>query len=115
MKTIEAIENIDLTREINNLLCYYNLSQQQKDIILQHDFFKNSIGKDPIQQKALLTMLFYRLIVHNVDYVPKNIRLCLVAHGTPIEWLDNVKLNIIPYIIHINLLEKLLTQGLSDV
>lgn len=106
------IEN--LTDEIIKYLRDANVPAAQASVIINSDLF-NKAANSPLElQKSFLILLFYQIIGYTLGDVPWSIRLCLTQSGEPREWLDNIKVNVLRYILDHDILAKINYVHIKD-
>ena len=71
---------------------YINLLENDSDVVLAYKM------NNSIQQRTILSVVVYRLLLSTNRKIPNEVRLSLAAATNTIEWLDAVKLAIIPFL-----------------
>lgn len=102
----ENLENFNLHDEIVKIFMASGVPAEKVAIIITHPDFTKCATMNNEHQKTFLSYFFYRFIAHSIGDVPPSIRLCLHAGGTPSEWLDNFRVNVVRYIIDRKILDK---------
>jgi len=93
-------QTIDLCDELKKELINLNFEESVVSSILNSNKFIEAIGKPSNMQRAILTNLFYTILVNSPVMVPSKIRIALNASTDSIGWLDDYKLVILPFIRH---------------
>jgi hypothetical protein len=95
---------LDLCEELVKTLRQYEFTNEEIGKVTANPLFIDSINKEDKIQKAMLSLMLYRIAVYSNTDVSKNIKLALNATVSSLHWLDNVKLSVIPFIKNNNLL-----------
>lgn len=101
---IEPIKDVDICDEVKKQLIAFEFTEEEQCKILNSDLFIDAENKPSTQQKALITLLLHRVLMYGEKTPPNNIRLALNSSNSVIDWLDNVKLILFPYIKNYSLL-----------
>ncbi len=89
---------ISLTDEVLKLMRKYEFSQPEIDRITSSDLYKEAATKDEDKQRALLKLLFFRVVAYSTAPLTRDVSLALNSTDNTVVWLDNFNLIIIPYI-----------------
>lgn len=102
---MQAIDiRLDLCEELVKTLRSYEFTHEEIGKVTTNPLFIDSINQEDKVQKAMLSLMLYRIAIYSNITVSKNIKLALNASVGSLHWLDNLKLSVIPFIKHNNLL-----------
>jgi len=89
---------VNLCEEILKEMLNLEFSTKAIQVIKDEISNKNIISLNPSVQKVLLTTIFFKVLV-NGDFVPPaEIRLALNSGGSYVDWLQDFKLAILPFL-----------------
>lgn len=94
----ETEVTISVCDEILKTMKRYEFTEEEITNFSTSALFIDSATKSPMMQKAMISLLFFRVITYAEVSPPQVVRLALAASDNLLEWLDNVKLIILPYI-----------------
>ena len=89
---------LDLCKELIFTLQAYEFQPEEIERVTSNPLFIDALNKEDNMQKAILSLMLYRIVVYSTVEVTKNIKLALNATVGSLHWLDNLKLSVIPFI-----------------
>lgn len=95
---------LDLCQELVKTMQAYEFTNEEISQVTTNPLFLDAANKEDKVQRAMLSLMLYRIAVYSNAAVTKNIKLALNASVGSLHWLDNLKLSVIPFIKHNNLL-----------
>lgn len=75
-----------------------NYKQESMSAIVNDRLFKAVLNDHPVKQRANLIVLLQRLFLSQEAQPPRNVTGCLAIAHDPAEWLNDMRLIVLPYI-----------------
>jgi len=95
MMTVE----LDLCKEILKEMTKLEFKESSIRQIQYSSYFIEAVNKEAPMQRALITTVFFRLMVDRGDkYIPKEIKLGLNMANDVLGWLEDMKLVVLPFL-----------------
>lgn len=89
---------LDLCNELTTQLQRLEVKPENVARIQQLDHFKTAIGQEPRVQRTYLTLALSNVLANGPEVVPQEIRLGLNMGIEVNDWLEDIKLIVIPFI-----------------
>lgn len=96
--SLSETSKLDLCKELIFTMKDYEFQEKEIEKVTSNHLFIDALSKEPGLQKAILTLMLYRIVVYSKIEVTRNIKLALNATVGNLHWLDNIKLSVIPFI-----------------
>ena len=89
---------INLANEIIESMKKMGFKESSVGVMLSNEEFLNCVDRQPSIQRAVLIHLFYVLMLR-VGGTPTDIRVALNIATDSVEWLTDIKLVVLPYLL----------------
>lgn len=90
---------LDLCKEILKEMTKLEFKESSIRQIQYSSYFIEAADKETPMQRALITTVFFRLMVDRGDkYIPKEIKLGLNMANDVLGWLEDMKLVVLPFL-----------------
>jgi len=100
------MNDLDLCEEIKLEMRKIGFPQDLYDSIVNSLEFIEATGKEPHLQRTILSLMFYRKIIYSSQMVQPSIRMALTIATETRQWLDDIKLVILPALYKIHEIES---------
>lgn len=90
--------NINLCQITIDEMIKLGFKESSINYIKNNKYYMSAYNSHYLLQKALLTTIFFRVLMYSNVKVPNQIRLALNIANDSLEWLDDLKLVILPFL-----------------
>jgi hypothetical protein len=91
-------QNLDLCEELNKQLQLLEFKPESIQRIQQMPHYQTAVGQVPLNQKTYLTLALSNVLMGGPSVVPSEIRLGLNMAVDVNDWLDDIKIIVLPFI-----------------
>ena len=91
-------QNLDLCEELNKQLRLLEFKPESIQRIHQLSHYQTAVGQVPLNQKTYLTLALANVLMDGPSVVPSEIRLGLNMAVDVNDWLDDIKIIVLPFI-----------------
>ncbi len=98
-------KELNLCNEVIKEMSKLGFTATELSYLQSHPTFIDALIRPPIEQKPMLIMLFFKLLMMLPTPAPPTVRIQLNSASSTINWLEDMKLTIIPFLaVHKNLI-----------
>lgn len=91
-------QTLDLCEELNKQLQQLEFKPENIQRIQQMTHYQTAVGQVPLNQKTYLTLALSNVLLEGPAVVPSEIRLGLNMAVDVNDWLDDIKIIVLPFI-----------------
>jgi hypothetical protein len=91
-------QTLDLCEELNKQLQQLEFKPENIQRIQQMVHYQTAVGQVPLNQKTYLTLALSNVLLEGPAVVPSEIRLGLNMAVDVNDWLDDIKIIVLPFI-----------------
>lgn len=91
-------QTLDLCEELNKQLQQLEFKPENIQRIQQLAHYQTAVGQVPLNQKTYLTLALSNVLLEGPAVVPSEIRLGLNMAVDVNDWLDDIKIIVLPFI-----------------